>query len=259
VNKVLITGASSGIGRALARLLAERGVSLVIQGRNVEALGELLTEIGTKTPTQVCVADLSTFEGTQTLLGVLQKEFPDVVINCAGFGLYGDLTSHGPQEVQQMIAVNNAAVVAVCQHISYWWQKEAVEGTIMNVSSALGCIPSPGAAVYGGTKAFINSFSEALDVELQEKGIRVLTACPGRVATKFAARASKGKVEKLETGGSVLDPVDVAKAILTQIDEKKPFQVIDWRYRLLLFINRLLPKRFALKRLYSALKARANS
>ncbi len=257
MKKVLITGASSGIGRALALQLAEKGVSLILHGRDIEALSELLGEIGTKTPTLISVADLSSFEGTQTLLGVLQKEFPDVVINSAGFGLYGDLITHGPQEVQKMLAVNIAAVVAICQYISYWWTKENIEGTILNVSSALGLTPSPGAAVYGATKAFVTSFSEALDVELKAKGIRVLVACPGRVATNFAKHASRGKVQKLDAGGSVLDPHKVAKAIIEQIEHRKPFQIIDWRYKLLSWVNRLIPSSLSRKELYKALKSRA--
>lgn len=257
MKKVLITGASSGIGRALALQLAEKGVSLILHGRDVQALSELLSEIGTKTPTLICVADLSSFEGTQSLLGTLQKEFPDIVINCAGFGLYGDLITHGPQEVQQMLAVNIAAVVAVCQYICYWWTKENIEGTILNVSSALGLTPSPGACVYGATKSFVVSFSEALDVEMRAKGIRVLTACPGRVATNFAKHATKGKVQKLEAKGMVLDPHDVARAIIDQIEHKKPFQIINWRYKLLVAISRMLPACFTRKKLYQSLKSRA--
>lgn len=255
-KKALITGASSGIGRELALLLADRGVELIIHGRDVAALQLLSQEIGTKTTVKICVAELASYDGTQTVLTMLQEESPDLIINNAGFGLYGDLNTHGPQEIQKMIAANVAAVVAICQHSTYWWSQEMVSGTILNVSSVLSMMPAPGSAVYGASKAFINSFSEALDVELEPKGIRVLTACPGRVATQFATRASKGKMAVKASGAMVLDAKDVAKAILQQIDKKKPFCVIDWRYRLLLLARKLVPRRYSMKKLYAALKAR---
>lgn len=259
MKKALITGASSGIGRELALLLADRGVELIVHGRDLLALQNLVDEIDKKTKVKMCVAELASYDGTQTILKMLQEEFSDVVINNAGFGLYGDLNTHGPHEVQQMIAANCAAVVAICQHICYWWDVEKTPGTILNVSSALSMMPAPGACVYGATKAFINSFSEALDIELEPHGIRVLTACPGRVATKFANRASKGKVSTIAHGGMILDPRSVAQAMLDQIDKKEPLQVIDWKYRVVLFIRALLPRRFTMKKLYASLKARATS
>lgn len=255
-KKALITGASSGIGRELALLLADSHVELIIHGRDISALDALKAEIGTKTTVKVCIAELASYDGTQTVLKVLQEEFPDLIINNAGFGLYGDLNTHGPQELQKMIAANVAAVVAICQHSTYWWVQERVSGTILNVSSALSMMPAPGAAVYGATKAFINSFSEALDVELESKGIRVLTACPGRVATQFAKRASKGKMPVDASGGMILDAKDVAKAMLKQIHNKEPFRIIDWRYRLLLLVRKFVPRRYSMKRLYAVLQAR---
>lgn len=255
-KKALITGASSGIGRELALLLAERSIELIIHGRNIDALNALKDEIGAKTTVKICVAELASYDGTQAVLSMLQNEFPDLIINCAGSGLYGDFITHSPQEIQKMIAANVAAVVAICQHSTYWWVQEQVLGIILNVSSVLSMMPAPAAAVYGATKAFINSFSEALDVELQAKGIRVLTACPGRVATQFAKRASKGQLPIRPSKGMILDAKNVAKDILKQIDSKNPFRIIDWRYRLLLLSRKLVPRGWSMKKLYARLKAR---
>ncbi len=258
MKKALITGASSGIGRELAILLAERGVDLILHGRNFTALQEVAAVINGKCTVLECVGDLATLHGTSTLLHIIDLHIPDTIINCAAFGLYGDLVSQNPKEVQEMVAANCAALVAISQYVAKLWCEKGMEGTILNVSSALGLIPSPGAAVYGATKAFVTSFSEALDVELQSKGIRVLCACPGRVATAFATRASKGKVSTKAPGGMILDPKDVAKAMLQQIESKKPLQVIDWRYKLLLFFQSCLPRSVALKKLYRSLKSRVN-
>ncbi len=256
-KKAFITGASSGIGRDIALLLADKGVALIVHGRDARALQTLVDEIGTKTTVKVCIAELANHDGIQNILSTLQEEFPDLVINCAGFGLYGDFVDHGPHEIQEMIATNCAALVAICQHVSFWWKHEKVAGTILNVSSVLGLMPTPGASIYGATKAFVNSFSEALDVELEAEGIRVLTACPGRVATNFAHRASKGKIKTAPQGGMVLDSKLVAQAMVDQIENKKPLQVIDWKYRLFLAFTRLLPRRYSMKRLYKSLKARS--
>lgn len=257
MKKALITGASSGIGKELALLLADKGLELVLHGRDQSALQEVERQVSAKTKVKIFQAELSSFDGTQIVLKVIQDEFPDLIINNAGFGLYGDLISHGPQEVQSMIAANCAAVVAICQHAGYWWKAEAKQGTILNVSSALAFMPAPGACVYGATKAFINSFSEALDVELEPYHIRVLTACPGRVSTRFSFRASKGKSEMKSHGAMVLDPKEVAKEMWRQIERHQPLRIIDWRYRLLVFARSLLPKRMAMKGLYKALKKRA--
>jgi short-subunit dehydrogenase len=256
IKKAFITGASSGIGREIALQLADRGVELIVHGRDLVTLQLLVDEIGSRVPVRMFLGDLASFHTMESVLKMLQEELPDVVINNAGFGFYGDMYNHTPQEMQQMIAVNCAAVVAICQHIAFWWQHAGCGGTILNVSSALSFMPSPGASVYGATKAFVNSFSQALDVELEEHGIRVLTACPGRVATHFATRASKGKVGSLPSGGMILDPQEVAKAIIQQIETKTPLQIINWKYRVLLFIRSLFPRRAAMKALYRNLKKR---
>lgn len=257
MKRVLITGANSGIGKELALLLAERGVELILHGRDPVSLLNVYNQVSQKTKAKLCKADLSSFDGLQTVLTVLQKDFPDTVINNAGFGLYGDLISHGPQETQEMIAANCASIVTISQHIAYWWKEQGMKGTILNVSSALSFLPSPGAAVYGATKAFVTSFSQALDVEMQPNGIRVLCACPGRVATHFATRASKGRKNTQEPGGMLLDPKEVAAAMIKQIEKKKPLQIIDWKYKLLIFMRKLLPTRWAMKGLYLTLKRRA--
>ena len=231
---VLITGASSGIGLELAKLLEDH--ELILQGRTFPE----------DLKGQKIVQDLTV--SLAPILQAIEEHVPDLVINSAAFGLYGDVVDHDPNELQKMIELNCQAVVAICQHTCRVWKEKGIKGKIINISSVLGLMPAPGSAVYGATKAFVTSFSEALDVEVEGYGIRVLTACPGRVATQFAERASKGKFKR---GG--LDPRAVAEEILRQ---KDPVRIIDWKYRLLLFVQKLVPKRTAMKRLYKSLKNR---
>lgn len=256
MKRVLITGANSGIGREIARELAKRGVELILHGRNGESLQQVVMDLSTKTRVSFVQADLASFDGTQEILRTLRDEAPDIVINSAGFGLYGDMLTHTQAELQAMIATNCAALVAINHTAARLWKERAVPGTIVNISSALSSMPAPGAAVYAATKAFVTSFSQALDVELEAYGIRVLTSCPGRVATNFAEHASRGNIKTSKPGFMLLDPKHVAQAIIKQFEDKKPYLVIDWKYRLLHCIRKLLPLRSAMKSLYARLKSR---
>jgi short-subunit dehydrogenase len=254
--KILITGATSGIGRALALQYAHEGAELILNGRNGQSLHDIFIETSKLTKVKFVLADLATFEGVQALLAVIREELPDQIINSAGFGAYGETISMPEQTLQEMIAVNCAALVAITRDTAHLWKEKGLSGTILNVSSVVGLLPAPYAALYAATKAFVLSFSEALDVELEPHGIRVLVSCPGTVATAFAERASHGKFRHAKEGGMILSAESVAESIRAQIKEKKPVVIVDWKFRLLLFFTKILPTRFCMKLLGRALKQR---
>lgn len=259
MTKVLITGASSGIGKELALLFAKEGAELIIHGRNGENLQNLFVELAKMTKVKFLLADLATFDGSQLLLKLINEEIPDVVINSAGFGVYGGLITHSQQELQSMIATNCAAIVAINHAAATLWKERGIYGTILNISSVVGFVPTPQASVYAETKAFVSSFSQALDVELEPYNIRVLTACPGSVATAFAERASKGHITAQKPRMMRLSAQEVAKAIRQQIKEKKPITIIDWKYRVLMFLRKFVTTRFAMLLLNKALKSRVKA
>lgn len=257
--KILITGATSGIGRALAFQYAREGAELIVHGRNGQALHDVFVETAKMTSVKFVLADLATFEGVQTLLSSIREDLPDTIINSAGFGAYGEALSEPIFSQQAMIATNCAAILAITETAAALWKEMKLSGTILNVSSVVGFLPAPYAAVYAATKAFVTSFSQALDVELESSGIRVLTACPGTVSTSFAERASKGQFKSPEAGVMVLSAEAVARAIRKQIQTKKRLLIIDWKYRLLLFLTKLLPTSFSMSVLGRALRKRINT
>jgi uncharacterized protein len=228
----LITGASSGIGKALVSLLLEKGYRLIVSGRNEAALQEFQEKA------QVIVADLSTKEGVATLQKAIQQEIPDLIINCAGLGFFGPSTL---LQADEMIDVNVKAAVTLTLTARDTWQAAKKGGTIMNVSSVLAFFPTPQMSVYAASKAFLSSFSEALDFELRESGIRVLTACPGQVMSDFRKRAG-GKREAQQTFFA-MSRDEAALAIWRQIERGESCKIMNWKSYLLYWCARLLPKK----------------
>ncbi len=249
---VLITGASSGIGRQLALQLADKGYSLILVGRHLPALQEVAALIGTRVEVEIFQADLA--QDRSKLLALMDARLPDYVVNNAGFGLYGQVISVPFEELQEMVDVNCMAVMEISQHAINLFKHHKKPGVILNISSALGFFPCPFSAVYAASKAFVTSFSQAVDEEVRPLGIRVLTACPGQVATAFRSRASKGYASTAKSSRLVLDPKQVASLLIKQMESKHALQIIDWKYRFLLFSTKLIPGRWVRQFLASTLR-----
>jgi hypothetical protein len=187
----VITGASAGIGAALARVFARNGHRLALVARREDRLQALAGEIaaaGGDRPL-VIVADLQRSEATREIGAALaaQGYEPQYMINNAGFGLVGSTASLDRAEQLAMIDLNIrmltdlslAFIDSVARH----------RGGILNVGSMAGFLPGPGMTVYYATKAYVLSFSEGLHSELKRRGVRVSVLCPGPVPTEFAERA----------------------------------------------------------------------
>jgi uncharacterized protein len=187
----LVTGASSGIGAALAQVFAANGHELVLVARRERELGVLADAIaatGRPRPT-VLPADLEHLNAVERISEALHKHGlePNVVVNNAGFGLFGSFGTIDCSKQRAMIDLN----VRALSELSYAYLDSLARhrGGILNVSSIAAYLPGPGMAVYYATKAYVLSFSEALHRELKPRGIRVTALCPGPVATEFQARA----------------------------------------------------------------------
>ena len=189
----LVTGASSGIGRELARVLAEHGYNLVVVARGVDALQTLAEELYDAYGTTVTVLpkDLSKAAAPQQIFKALQADgiHVDVLINNAGFGAFRNFTDTPLSRVTAMIAVNVAALAELC-HLFAGPMIERGGGRILNVASVASFNPTPNAAVYGATKAFVLSLSEALSEELKPQGVSVTALCPGLTDTGFSKAAT---------------------------------------------------------------------
>jgi hypothetical protein len=187
----LITGASAGIGAALADVFADHGHTLALVARRaprLKSLADAIEERGHARP-RVLAVDLARADATARIAEDLRESGhePQFVVNNAGFGLLGPAASLDRNEQLAMIDLN----VRVLTDLSLRFvdSLERHKGGILNVASVAGFMPGPGMAVYHATKAYILSFSEALHRELAPKGIRVTALCPGPVNTEFQARA----------------------------------------------------------------------
>lgn len=187
----LITGASAGIGMAVARVFAENGHTLALVARRDQSLNTLANEIaaaGCPRPT-VIPLDLARNDAAAVIASELADRGlePQYVVNNAGFGLLGTAAMLDRAEQLAMIDVNVRALTELS--LAFIDSLSRHKGGILNVASVAGFMPGPRMAVYYATKAFVISFSEALHRELKRRDIRVTVLCPGPVATEFQARA----------------------------------------------------------------------
>ncbi|MCH9610199.1 MAG: hypothetical protein S4CHLAM81_06870 [Chlamydiales bacterium] len=171
--RAIITGGSSGIGKAFATLLQSKKYEVIALGSK-----------DAKLPHQ-----------TERIIDLIHQKKPDLLVNCAGFGLYGKVHELSITEQMEMVEVNCQALMELSWEMANSLLKEGRSGTIFNISSLASHFPSPGMASYGATKAFVTSFSEAMDFELKGSGVRVLVSCPGMVESRFATRAAKKRVK----------------------------------------------------------------
>ncbi len=251
----LITGASSGIGKAVARLLADKGVSLIITARRQDQLNELAKELSPLVPVEVIPCDLSDSEQRKILVKVIQSRVPDLIVNNAGFGYYGDIISYETDKMKEMVEVDVMALMELSIEGAKALIGAKRPGVIMNVSSSAAFQIFPSFSVYAASKAFVNLFSESFDMEVISEGVRVLACCPGMVDTDFRYRASGNPNLKANAYSMTVD--FAAKEIWDQIQKGKPIHIFDWKYRVLTFISRyLIPKKWIAKVVRSAIKAR---
>ncbi|HTL63514.1 MAG TPA: SDR family oxidoreductase [Pseudolabrys sp.] len=187
----VITGASAGIGVALARVFSRHGHELALVARREDRLQELADEIAaTGVPRPIIFAcDLSKPNAVRLIGDALaaQGVEPQFIVNNAGFGLVGQATARDRDEQLQMIDLNVRALTELS--IAFVDSLVRHRGGLLNVGSIAGFLPGPGMAVYYATKAYVLSFTEALHSELAPRGIKVTVLCPGPVPTEFAARA----------------------------------------------------------------------
>jgi uncharacterized protein len=188
---VLITGASSGIGAALAKVFASHGHEIALvarRGDRLEALAGEIAATGRPRPTLITV-DLERRDGASAIAAELSSLGlePAIVVNNAGFGLRGAAAALSRDEQLAMIDLNVRALTELS--LMFVDSLARHRGGILNVASLAAFLPGPGMAVYYASKAYVLSFSEALHRELSERGVRVTALCPGPVPTEFQARA----------------------------------------------------------------------
>jgi short-subunit dehydrogenase len=213
-DTVVITGASSGIGTELARLIAARGHGVTLVARRVERLEELAEELrlahGVRAQALPC--DVGDQDDRAALIGKLRSSREQIagLCNNAGFGSYGPFHELSLDREQEMVRVNVEAV----HELSGAFLDGMVErgaGAILNVGSIAGFQPVAGFATYGATKAFVVAFSEALSADLAGTGVSCTVLCPGPVRTEFSEVAGVEDLEEQAPGPFTVAAEDVAR------------------------------------------------
>ena len=188
----VLTGASRGIGAEYARALAGQGYDLLLVSRDAARLAQLSRELESNAHVRVhvCIADLAQPHAAHQLFAESRRHrhTPDVLINNAGFGLYGDFVSHPLSRIQEMLQLHIHTVVESMRFFLPG-MVERGSGVIINVASLAGMLPIPYFAEYAATKAFLLSLSEAMAREVRSTGVYIQVCCPGLTETDFHASA----------------------------------------------------------------------
>jgi len=243
----VVTGASSGIGAELARVLARHGHDLVLVARDrarLEALaGELSSEHGVKA--EAVPADLGDGTGIRGLAAALAERAPEieVLVNNAGVGMHGPFAECDPEALHAMLQLNVVALTALTR-IVLPSMRARRSGRILNVASTAAFVPGPFMAGYYASKAYVLSLSVALATELEGSGITVTALCPGPTRTAFADRAGVAK-SRLFQGGGVMEAAEVARVGYDGMRAGRAIVVPGLRNRLLAASSGLGPRRLA--------------
>lgn len=247
-NIALVTGASSGIGKELARLHAQKKGDLVLVARREAALNQLKSELeqahGIKA--MVIVADLAQPDAAQTIFNATESAGVqvDMLINNAGFGGYGKFHQRELAKDQAMMQVNMVSLVNLT-HLYLQGMVQRNSGKILHVASTAAFLPGPLQAVYYATKAFVVSFSQAIAQELADTNVTSTALCPGAVATGFV---SAGDLEGNSLWDNAASPESVAKCgydamergKLVAINERSLSFMLNW-------VIPFLPRKMVLK------------
>ncbi len=249
---IVITGATSGIGREFAYAYAKQGKTLFLTGRNKEQLQFLKEELDTKVYT--CQADLSKeTDITLLVMAIVETcEELEIFINNAGFGLSGEFTELAIGNQQQIIDVNVKAVVEL-SHYAANQMKAQGYGKIVNVASIVGIVPTPSMSVYSASKNFVRSFSFSLGYELKNSGVKVCVLSPSTTATNFFDRAgSKKTLSKL-----AMSPKRVAQIATIGIERNQREIIPGILNQQITRSLKLLPLAVAMPIMYNALNQKS--
>jgi len=241
MNVTLITGASSGIGEAFARRLARDKHDLVLVARSEKALHELCDELmlDHEVTAHYVPLDLTEADADERLFVETEKHGFEVdwLINNAGFGSYGDFARLELERQTSMVELNIRSLVALTHRYLDGMRKRK-RGTIINVSSAAGFQPIPFMATYAATKAFVNSFSEAIAEENRPFGIQVLDLCPGPTTTNFQAAANSTAPINFK-GSQTAD--EVVETALRAVRDGRTRIISGWRNDLMRRVVNFVP------------------
>ena len=232
--KALITGASSGIGREIALYLSDLGYDIIVVARNGQALKDLQREV--KTKVEIVKMDLTDRENVWKLHEMYKREPIEVLVNNAGFGIYGLVTDTDLEKDLELIDLNITALHMLTKMFLADMKKRNL-GYILNVSSVAGFMSGPLMAEYYASKNFVLSYSKAIYKELKKEGseVHISVLCPGPTKTNF------NKAAKVEFKAKPYSAEYVAEYGINKMFEEKPVIVPGLKMKLVHLASKILP------------------
>lgn len=194
---VVVTGASMGIGEAIARAFVSEGARVVMSSRDFKRLEQARARVGTLERTAAIECDVRDHRQIDGLVGEARDRFGriDVWINNAGYGMLDSVATMSMGECRKLFDTNFFGALECMQTVIPILKAQG-NGTIINISSIVGHLPVPHMGAYSATKHALNAISEAARLELEASGVRVMSVCPGRIRTNFGANTVKGSASK---------------------------------------------------------------
>jgi uncharacterized protein len=243
---ILVTGASSGLGRAIARQLAQKEQAhVVISARRKERLEELKKEIESSSTSKVVIipSDLSRQEDVDTLFTQTIEKVPDLygVINNAGVTYYGKADTQHLDTFKKIMDVNLHALMVLTIRFLEWFEKKG-EGAILNVTSEASLTPIPYQAVYSASKHAAQSFTEGLIMENRKSNVTISSFAPGGIATEMLTLSGLDQKHSPESSVN-MDANVVARLAIKTFKKKKFYSVPGVLNKLTVFVMRFFPRK----------------
>lgn len=241
--KALITGASSGIGADMARILSDRGYDLILVARDKKKMEILKKELNTNV--KIISLDLASTFNCMKLYNKVKKEDIDILINNAGFGMFGEFVNSSLEKETDMIDINIKAVHSLTKVFLQDFKKNN-KGYILNVASSAAFCPGPLMATYYATKAYVLHLTEAVYEELRHDKSKVYIGClcPGPVNTNF------NNVANVSFSVKALESYDVANYAIKNMFKRKLIIIPGFLMKMNYVFNRFLPIKLLLKIVY---------
>jgi short-subunit dehydrogenase len=246
----LITGASSGIGKEITRILLKKNYHLVLVARNQPNMEKLKAELLNEDPTtmvEIVPQDLSIPYASKNIFATTQQKgiHVDLLVNNAGIGMYGALIDSNIEDLNKLLQINTHALSELC----HFYGREMVKkssGAILNIASMAAYQPVPFISAYAASKAYVLNFTEALSIELKRHGVGVTCYAPGHTDTDFFSQANIPLQHSFYGKHSRVPASLVAKDAINALLAKKTTRIYGFKNRLLTCLSKLLPRKTVL-------------
>jgi short-subunit dehydrogenase len=242
-SRILITGASQGIGKALAEAAAARGAKVIVCARSLDLLFEVTQQIRAKGGViEVVQADITNPQDRQRLVEAAEKAFGglDILINNAGIGATGHFADAGPERLRQLMEVNFFGLTETTR-VFLPMLKKGTKPAIVNISSIAGKRGIPARSEYSASKFAVQGFSEAIRAELAKDGVDVLVVCPGLTQTNFSQNMIEQKALVQLDHLRGMSPEEVAAQTLRAIEKGYNETCLTFKGKMLVLVSRFLP------------------